>query len=200
MAPIQVIVIPVGPKKLQEKVTPKVDMVFQALKEAGVRVKVDDREETPGWKFNEWEMRGVPLRLEIGPRDVDNNQCIIARRDTGEKMTVSLDSVAYSAQELLKMIQANMYQKAVDFRNTHSHLDIETLDELKQHIARTEEQNELTGWVLAGWCGDPECEAKVKEETKFTTRNIPFNPPATKHKCLCCGGEAKHTVWFARAY
>ena len=145
-------------------------------------------------------MRGVPLRIEIGPRDVDSNQFLMVRRDTGEKIPVPLDEAVARAQSLLEEIQRNMYEKARAFRDAHSHLHINTLEELKSHIARCEETGELPGFVLAGWCGSDECEAKVKEETKFTSRNIPFDPPARKQVCIHCGGEAKHTVWFARAY
>ncbi|MFZ5818058.1 MAG: proline--tRNA ligase [Bacillota bacterium] len=200
MAPTQVIMIPVGPPKLREKVMERFDPLFDALKAAGVRVKADLREETPGWKFNEWEMRGVPVRLELGPRDVENNQCVLARRDTGEKITVSLDGAVERIQALLVEIQENMYRKAVAFREANSHLHVNRLEELKEHIAAREAAGELPGFVLAGWCGSEECEGKVKEETKFTSRNIPFDPPARKQVCITCGGEAKHTVWFARAY
>ncbi|HYF95537.1 MAG TPA: proline--tRNA ligase [Symbiobacteriaceae bacterium] len=196
MATVQVVMIPVGPPKLREKVMEKFTPVFEALKDAGVRVHADFRDETPGWKFNEWEMRGVPLRLELGPRDVDSNQCVLARRDTGEKVTAGLDGIVDTIKNLLDAIQANMYEKAKAFRDEHSHYDVDTIEALKAHM----DERETYGWILAGWCGSNECEAKVKEETKFTARNIPFNPPATKHKCLYCGGEAKHTVWYAKAY
>lgn len=200
MAPVQVIMIPVGPPKLRDQVMARFEPLFDALKAAGVRVQSDLREETPGWKFNEWEMRGVPLRLELGPRDVQNGQCVLARRDTGEKQSVSLDDAVQQVQQLLQSIQQNMYQKALAFRDQHSHLDLNTLVDLEQHIARQEAANELPGWALLGWCGDAACEAKVKETTKFTSRNIPFNPPVEKHTCAVCGAAAKHTVWFARAY
>lgn len=200
MAPVQVIMIPVGPPKLRDQVMARFEPLFDALKAAGVRVQSDLREETPGWKFNEWEMRGVPLRLELGPRDVQNGQCVLARRDTGEKLSVSLDDTVQQVQHLLQAIQQNMYQRALAFRDEHSHLDLDTLSDLEQHIANQEAANELPGWALLGWCGDAACEAKVKEATKFTSRNIPFDPPVEKHTCAVCGSKAKHTVWFARAY
>jgi len=200
LAPIQVVMIPIGPPKLREKVMEKFNPLLEALKASGVRVVSDLREETPGWKFNEWEMRGVPVRLELGPRDVDNNQCVLARRDTGEKTTASLDNVVSRVKMLLDEIQINMYKQALAFRNGNSHLEIETMDELKAHIAKAEDTGELAGWVLAGWCGHPDCEAKIKEETKFTSRNIPFDPPAHKEKCIACGKPATHTFWIARAY
>ncbi|WP_025845524.1 proline--tRNA ligase [Brevibacillus agri] len=200
MAPTQVIMIPVGPMKLREKVMEAFDPLFDEIKGAGVRVRADLREETPGWKFNEWEMRGVPLRLELGPRDVENGQAILARRDTGEKVTVPLAGIAQTIAKLLEDIQQNMFQKALAFREANSHLDVDTMEQLAAHIANCESENRPSGWVLAGWCGDDACEAKVKEETKFTSRNIPFDPPAQKAACICCGKEAKHTVWFGRAY
>jgi prolyl-tRNA synthetase len=200
MAPVQVIMIPVGPPKLRDKVMAKFDPVFEALKAAGVRVKADLRDETPGWKFNEWEMRGVPVRLELGPRDVENNQCVLVRRDTGEKVSAALDGIVETVQALLESIQANMFKKALEFREANSHLGMESLDDLKAHIARCEAENKTAGWALFGWCGSAECEKTVKEETKWTTRNIPFDPPARKHQCISCGGEAKHAVWFARSY
>ena len=200
VAPTQVIMIPVGPPKLREQVMAAFDPLFDALKAAGIRVRADLREETPGWKFNEWEMRGVPLRLEIGPRDVENGQVVLARRDTGEKVTAPLNGAVEAVAKLLEEIQQNMFRKAQAFRDENSHLEIDTLDQLAAHVAACEQENKVSGWILAGWCGDDACEAKVKEETKFTSRNIPFDPPAKKHTCITCGGEAKHTVWFARAY
>lgn len=200
LAPTQVIMIPVGPAKLRGRVMDKFDPLLQALKLAGVRVRSDLREETTGWKFNEWEMRGVPIRVEIGPRDVDNNQCVLARRDTGEKMTVELDKAVPQVQELLERIQENMYAQALAFQTQHLHTHLTTLDDLKKHIDDKTEGNELVGWALLGWCGDDACEARVKQETKFTSRNIPFDPPQQKTVCAVCGKPAQHTVWYARAY
>ncbi len=200
VAPTQVIMIPIGPAKTREKVMPKFDAVFEQLKAVGIRVRTDLRDETPGWKFNEWEMRGVPIRLELGPRDVDNNQCVLARRDTGEKNAVGLDQIAATVEQLLAEIQGNLYQKALTFRQSHSHLDIENLSDLERHISDSEAKGETAGWVLGGWCGDDACEAKVKEVTKFTARNMPLDPPVQKTTCLCCGEKAKHTVWYSRAY
>jgi prolyl-tRNA synthetase len=145
-------------------------------------------------------MRGVPIRLEMGPRDVENGQVVLARRDTGEKVPVSLEAAVEAIVNLLDEIQQNMFQRALEFRAAHSHVNIDTMEEWKAHLARVESEQGIAGWVLAGWCGDDACEAKVKEETKFTSRNIPFEPPTVKHTCISCGGQAKHTVWFARAY
>ncbi|MBT9152125.1 MAG: Proline--tRNA ligase [Firmicutes bacterium] len=200
LAPTQVIMIPIGPPKSREKVTAKCTQVYGELKTAGIRVQSDEREATPGWKFNEWEMRGVPLRLELGPRDVENNQCVLVRRDTREKMTTSLDNLAVYIAHLLETIQINMFQKALAFRAENSHLHLDTLEELVMHIARAEAAGTNAGWVLGGWCGSDECEMKVREETKFTTRNIPFAPPVRKEKCLVCGEKSSQEVWLARAY
>lgn len=200
VAPIQVIMIPVGPPRLRDQVMEKFDPLFDDLKAAGIRVKADLSEETPGWKFNEWEMRGVPVRLEIGPRDIKNNQCVLVRRDTGEKTSVSLDDVVTRMPDLLQEIQRNMYDKAVAFREQHLHLDLKTIADLEQHIAAQVEAKELAGWALLGWCGDDACEAQIKEATTFTSRNIPLDPPVQKTTCACCAKPAEHTVWFARAY
>jgi prolyl-tRNA synthetase len=140
------------------------------------------------------------LRIEVGPRDLENNQAILARRDNGEKVTVSLDNLVAEVESTLVAIQDNMFQKAVEFREANSHTHIDSIDELKGHIAKAEEESTIAGWVLAGWCGDDACESKVKEETSFTSRNIPFEPPVKKETCICCGKQAEHTVWFSRAY
>lgn len=194
VAPTQVILIPIGPAKAREQVLARANELYGELKAAGIRIRMDAREEfTPGWKFNEYEMRGVPLRLELGPRDIQNNAAVVVRRDTGEKLTISQEGIADTVRALLDEIQRNMYQKALQFRAEHT-FEAETLADLAGIL------EEKMGFVLAGWCGDAACEAKVKEETRATARNIPFDPPAKKERCLVCGQEARHTVWFARAY
>jgi prolyl-tRNA synthetase len=200
VAPTQVVIIPIGSGKKRELVIEKVDILFADLKKEGIRVKTDLCDETPGWKFHEWEMRGVPIRIEIGPRDMDHHQVIIARRDTGEKRTVAMDRLVEIVKNLLHEIQDHMYQKALQFTSSHSHVHIHTLAELKEHMIKTEQEQRIAGWVLAGWCGKNICEAKVKEETSFTTRNIPFEPPTNQKTCITCGQQAQHTIWFARAY
>ncbi|PWI57239.1 proline--tRNA ligase [Sulfoacidibacillus thermotolerans] len=194
IAPTQVIIIPIGPAKTRERVLLATDEVYAQLKAAGIRVRVDAREDlSPGWKFNEYEMRGIPLRLELGPRDLDANQAVLVRRDTGEKETVSLDDLAQRVPVLLSEIQQSMYDRALAFRVERSEpvSDIAQLHE----VVRTKR-----GFALAGWCGDRACEAKIKEETGATSRNIPFDPPQTLSTCVSCGKAAAHTVWFARAY
>jgi prolyl-tRNA synthetase len=200
LAPTQVIMIPIGPPKLREKVMERFEPLRESLANAGIRVRADLREETPGWKFNEWEMRGVPIRLELGPRDVEANQCVLVRRDTGEKTPASLENIVARVKMLLDEIQINMYKKAHAFLQANCHLGVESMGDLQRHIASSESCGALAGWVLAGWCGDDECEAKVKAETKFTTRNIPFEAPVHKTTCIACCKPAKHTVWLARAY
>lgn len=200
VAPTQVIMIPVGPSKKRAEVMEKLDQLFAALKQAGIRVRVDDSDATPGWKFNEWEMRGVPIRIEIGPRDIKQNQVILARRDTGEKVTIPIDNFVSTIQQKLEEIQTNMLNKARQFKEEHSHQHIDRLTDLHQHIEQSARDGKVAGFILAGWCGDDACEDQVKQETKFTTRNIPFEPPVQKESCISCGKQAKHTVWFARAY
>ncbi len=194
IAPIQVMVIPIGPQKTRDRVLPAAQDLVSALRNANIRVKMDDREDySPGWKFNEYEMRGIPVRLELGPRDLDAEQVTIVRRDTGEKLTAPIDLAAKKVAELLNEIQQNMYDRAVAFKNDRSR-SANNIEELET-IVRTEH-----GFALAGWCGDDACEAKVKEVTGATSRNIPFSPPEHMDTCVNCGKPAKHTVWFARAY
>lgn len=200
IAPTQVILIPVGPWKKTPAIIEKLEEIQKALKEKGIRVRIDDSDQSPGFKFNEWELKGVPVRIELGPRDLENNQVILKARDEDEKITVSIESVVEAVEKELETMQQRLYEKAKAFRDANSHTDIDTLDQLKEHITNCEKNGTIPGWILGGWCGDDACEAKVKEETKFTSRNIPFNPPTTKHTCITCGKEAKHTVWFGRAY
>lgn len=194
VAPTQVIMIPIGPPKTREQVLARTNELFDQLKQAGVRVKVDDREGlSPGWKFNEYEMRGVPVRVELGPRDMENGQVVLVSRVTGEKRIISQDKFV---EEVLRMLEDNhreMFRKAKEFMDAHT-TSVDTLDEFKTYL------NETRGFALAGWCGSDACEAQVKEETGATSRNIPFEPAVTKSTCLCCGEPAKHTVVFGRAY
>ncbi|AXI00800.1 proline--tRNA ligase [Sporosarcina sp. PTS2304] len=200
IAPTQVVLIPVGPWKKNPAIMEKLDEIYAELKSKGIRVRLDDSDQSPGFKFNEWELKGVPVRLELGPRDLENSQALMKARDGEEKVAVNLSDVVGSIEQELTTMQTRLLEKARTFREEHSHTHIATLDELKKHIEDSAEKGEIPGWILAGWCGDDACEEHVKEETKFTTRNIPFNPPAEKEACINCGKESKHTVWFARAY
>lgn len=194
VAPTQVIMIPIGPPKTRELVIGKTDELYAQLKAAGIRVRVDDRADvSPGWKFNEYEMRGIPIRLELGPRDIENGQCVLVSRVTGEKRSVALDNIVAEAEALLVQIHADMYAKANAFREENS-FSVDTLDEFKTAMEQSR------GFGLAGWCGSDACESAVKAETGATSRNIPFEPAERKSKCLVCGEASKHTVVFARAY
>ncbi|MHA6529219.1 proline--tRNA ligase [Paenibacillus sp. BAC0078] len=194
VAPTQVIMIPIGPPKTRDAVIARTDELFKELKSAGVRVRVDDRADvTPGWKFNEYEMRGVPVRLELGPRDMENGVCVLVSRISGEKKVIQQANLVEEVQAMLEQVHNEMFERALKFREDHFY-SVDTLDEMKASM------EEKRGFALAGWCGSEECESKVKEETGATSRNIPFNPAETKQVCICCGKPAEHTVVFAKAY
>ncbi len=193
VAPLQVVVVPIL-KKGQDDVLTRAQAIADGLRGVA-RVRLDDRAEySPGWKFNEWEMRGVPLRVEIGPKDLEKNQAVIARRDTGEKLFVSLEGLDATVSNLLETIQKEMYERAKAFM-AGSTRQAETLEQLADII-----ENQR-GFVRAGWCGDAACEAEIKEQTKATIRNIPLEQPKQgPGRCVKCGHKAKHEVLFARAY
>jgi len=196
LAPIQVVMVPIYRDADQKSaVMPVVERLFVELKAAGIRVKVDDREEvTPGFKFNDWEMRGVPLRIEIGPKDVEKNSVALARRDIPGregKSFVSQDGLAVTVTEMLTVIQAALLAKATAFRDANIH-DPKDYEELKRVVE--------DGWAYSWWCESKECEAKVKADTKATTRNIPLDQPAGEGKCIVCGKKATRKVYFAKAY
>ncbi|OXM16022.1 proline--tRNA ligase [Paenibacillus herberti] len=194
VAPTQVIMIPIGPPKTRDAVIARVDELYCQLKGAGVRVRVDDRSDmSPGWKFNEYEMRGVPIRLELGPRDMDNGVCVLVSRVSGEKRIVAQADLVSEISRMLEEVHHEMYEKAKSFRADNTHA-VDTLDEMKALL------EQKRGFVTAGWCGSAACEKQVKEETGATSRNIPFDPAERKANCLCCGEKAEHTVVFARAY
>lgn len=194
VAPKQVMIIPIGPPKTRDAVIGRADELFAELKKAGIRVGMDDRADVrPGWKFNEYEMRGVPVRLELGPRDMDNGVCVLVSRISGEKKVVQQDKIVEEVQAMLEQVHNEMYERARAFREEHFY-SVDTLEEMKSSI------EEKRGFTLAGWCGSEACERHVKEETGATSRNIPFEPGTKKSKCLVCGEEAQHTVVFARAY
>jgi prolyl-tRNA synthetase len=194
VAPIQIVIVPIFRSDAErEVVMPVVDRVKSEL--ADFRVKVDDRTEvTPGFKFNDWEMRGVPLRIEIGPKDVEKGSVALARRDVpgrDGKQFVSQEGLAGTVKNLLDEIQSSMLQKAREFRdaNIHEPRDYAHLQEIVQD-----------GWAFAHWCGSAECEAKVKEDTKATTRCIPLEGGKSKGACIVCGEPAEHKVYFAKSY
>lgn len=200
IAPTQVVLIPVGPWKKNPEIMEKLDALFIELKAKGIRVRLDDSDQSPGYKFNEWELKGVPVRVELGPRDLEKNQALIKARDEDENEAVELSNLLTRIEEELVTMQARLLEKARAFRKEHSHTHIDSLEQLKEHIEASVKNAEIPGWILAGWCGDDACEEQVKDETKFTTRNIPFNPPTEKVTCISCSKESKQTVWFGRAY
>lgn len=194
IAPIQIVVVPIFRNDEEKaKVMPVVERLRHEL--ADFRIKIDDRSEvTPGYKFNDWEMRGVPLRLEIGPKDVDRGVIIAARRDQpgkAGKSTLAHNQVAGQVAELLTEIHASLHDKAVAFRDAHI-FDPKDYNELQEVV-----QN---GWAFSWWCGSKECEAKIKEDTRATTRCIPLEQPGDSGKCIVCNAPATEKAYFARAY
>lgn len=193
LAPIQAIIVPIWRKDAEkEAILAAVADLRTRLASAGVRVRVDDRDDvSPGFKFNDWEMRGVPLRVEVGPRDLAAQQATLARRDTGEKFPVPLADLAARMPGLLKDVQASLLRRATEFRDANTH-NVGSWGELVEAVA--------DGFARAWWCGSAECEAKIKEETKATTRCIPFDQPGGTGKCVVCGANAREQAIFARAY
>jgi prolyl-tRNA synthetase len=195
LATIQVVVIPIFRKpEERDRVMTAVNNFTAAFKSAGIGVKVDDREQySPGWKYNEWEKRGVPLRIEVGPRDLEKNQVMLVRRDNGQKTPASQENLAETVRKTLDEIQAGLYQKAVEFREKHSYAvdDYSKFNEILDGEA---------GFLWSHWCGSNECEDRVKAETKATIRCIPMNRPKETGKCIVCGGNSEGRVIFARAY
>ena len=189
IAPTQVVIVPVQQQK--EGVLDKAYELRDVL--SGFKVKVDDTDKSPGWKFSESEMRGIPVRIEIGPRDIANNEAVLVRRDTHEKMTVSLDEIAEKTGELLDTIQHDMLERARAHRDAHTYVAA-TYDEFVQTI------NEKPGFVKAMWCGCRECEDKIKEDTAATSRCMPFAQEQLSDKCVCCGKPARKMVYWGRAY
>ena len=189
IAPVQVMIVPVQQQK--EGVLDKAFELCDVL--SGFRVKVDDSDKSPGWKFSESEMRGIPVRVEIGPRDIENNVAVLVRRDTHEKLTVSLDELAEKVGELLDTIQHDMLERARAHWDAHTYVAT-NFDEFVETI------NEKPGFVKAMWCGCKECEDKIKEATAATSRCIPFKQEQLSDKCVCCGKPATKMVYWGRAY
>jgi prolyl-tRNA synthetase len=195
IAPYQVVIIPIPRGNWKETIVPKAREIQDQLVARGVRVMLDDRDsQTPGWKYNEWEMRGVPLRMEIGPKDLEKAQVVLARRDTREKSFVPMDGLSAQVEEMLAAIQKALYDRAVQFRTEHT-TETDSYAEFKQIM------DGRPGFVIAPWCGSAQCEAAIKAETQATIRNIPFTAkPATGKKCLRCDAPATTHAWFAKSY
>lgn len=200
IAPIQVVIVPITPKKARDMVLDKAAELKTALHQAGIRVHLDAREEySPGYKYNDWEMRGAPLRLEIGPRDIENDQVVLVRRDSGEKLFVGMDQLRDALPKLLVTIQEEMLETAREFKEENS-FSAATMDEMEQILT------EKRGFIYAWWCGDEACELEAKERMAATIRNIPLDQEAAKQKapkeakCVHCGKPAAEVAVFARAY
>ncbi|MDR2700605.1 MAG: proline--tRNA ligase [Nitrososphaerota archaeon] len=195
VAPTQIVIVPI-PFKGQdaEAIAAKTSEIAETLKVNGLSVILDDRQEyTPGWKFNQWELKGVPIRIELGPRDFKNSQVVMVRRDTGQKTMVKEADILTSIENLLKDIQDNMLTKArlILQEKTSS---VKNYDEFKQVIEGK------GGFIKASWCGNPDCEEKIKEETSATIRVIPFEKEEPPTGCVCCGEKGKTIAYFARSY
>ncbi len=190
IAPVQVMIVPIQQQK--EGVLEKANELYEALK-GTLRVKVDDSEKSPGWKFAEQEMRGIPVRVEIGPKDIEKGQCVVVRRDTREKYQISFDELQQRLQELLDTIQSDMYQRAKDHRDSHIS-DAHNYEEFQEAIAQK------PGFVRGMWCEEQACEEKIKEETTATSRCMPFQQEQISDVCVCCGKPAKKLVFWGKAY
>ena len=189
ISPVQVIIIPI-----QQQKEGVLDKAFELQKRlSAFRVKVDDSEKSPGWQFSECEMRGIPLRVEIGPKDMENNQAVLVRRDTHEKTIVSLDHLETEVGAMLESIQKDMLERARAHRDSHTYIakDWESLVKIV---------DEKPGFVKAMWCGDLACEEKIKEEAGATSRCMPFEQENIASTCVCCGKPAKKMVYWGKAY
>ncbi len=193
LAPIQVVVVPLWFKDEQRaEVLSQAEKIAALLKTVGVRVKIDQKEGRPGEKFYEWEKKGVPLRLELGPKDLLNEKVVVARRDSGEKEDVSFSNLAIEIPKRLEEIQGALFARAKAYRDQRS-VRVDTWDAFKMAI-------ENGKFVLAHWCGEAEVEAKIKEETNATIRCLPFEAPEEKGVCVLSGKPSQRRVVFARAY
>lgn len=191
IAPTQLMVVPIQQRK--EGVMDASESLRQAFAGVGIRVKLDDTDKSPGWKFAEAEMRGIPLRAELGPKDMAAGQCVLVRRDTREKTVVAIDEAPQKAAELLETMQHDMYERAKAFLNTHIS-DAHNYDEFVDAVENK------PGFIRAMWCGDAACEEKIKEDTTATSRCMPFEQAKIAETCVCCGREAKKLVFWGKAY
>jgi len=196
LAPIQIAIVPIFRKEEEKaKVMEVADRIFMELKDAGIRVKLDDRDNvSSGFKFNDWEMRGVPIRMDIGPKDIEKESVALARRDMpgrDGKSFVPQAGLVETINGLLVEIQDSLLKRATEFRDANIH-EPKDYEDLKRIVA--------DGWAFTYWCESRECEAKVKEDTKATTRNIPFDQPDEEGTCIVCGEKSKRKVYFAKAY
>lgn len=195
VAPVQVVIIPIpykGPEA--EAIMAKVNEVYNKLKKKDMRVVLDDRHEyTPGWKFNEWELKGVPIRIEIGPKEIRQKQVMLVRRDSFQKTAVKEEETVETISKLLEEIQDNLLAKARKMLEENV-TTVKTYNEFKEKL------EDKGGFIRASWCSNSACEGKIKDETGATIRIVPFKKEKVFSKCVCCGDEAKEVVYFARAY
>ncbi len=191
IAPVQAVVIPIQQRK--PEVVEKTAELYQILKEAGIRVKLDDTDKSPGFKFAEQEMRGIPVRIECGPNDIEKGEAVICRRDTREKIVVKFEELAEKVKETLSAMQHEMLERARAHRDAHTYtaLDYETFKDTIEN---------RPGFVKAMWCGDQACEDKIKEDVQATSRCMPFVQEHLADTCVCCGKPAKKMVYWGRAY
>ncbi|HOF69363.1 MAG TPA: His/Gly/Thr/Pro-type tRNA ligase C-terminal domain-containing protein, partial [Ruminococcus sp.] len=192
VAPVQVVIIPIAQHK--EGVLDKANELKERLAKYNVRVKLDDSDNSPGWKFAEYEMKGVPVRVEIGPKDIEAGQCVIATRHNGEKTIISLDELEETVVKKLNEVRDGLYKKALENRERRTYA-CKTMDEI---ISVLEEKGD--GFVKAMWCGDEACEDIVKEKTGVGSRCIPFEQENISDVCVCCGKPAKAMVYWGKAY
>jgi prolyl-tRNA synthetase len=193
IAPIQVVIVPVYKTDQRDMVMQHANSLLSSLTKEGLTVHLDGRDDrTPGWKFNDWELKGIPLRIEMGPRDIAKDEVLLARRDTGEKSTVKTSEASSAAIKLLDDIQDNLLKRAKEGLSNQT-TTAESYDQLKKTISGQ------GGFVKAGWCGSGECELKIKEETGATIRVIPFESQGAK-SCVYCGKKADSYAYFARSY
>ncbi|MDD3796228.1 MAG: proline--tRNA ligase [Lachnospiraceae bacterium] len=191
IAPVQVMVVPIQQKK--EGVLEKASQVWETLAASGLRVRMDDSDKSPGWKFSEQEMRGIPVRIELGPKDIEAGQAVIVRRDTREKTVAALEELTEKVKEILETMQADMLEKARKHRDSHTYTAV-TKEEFKD-IA-----DNKPGFIKAMWCGSQECEDTIKEEYGVTSRCIPFHQEQIGDTCICCGKPASKMVYWGKAY
>jgi len=195
VAPTQVVIVPIPFKGLEaEAIASKTKEISETLKTHGVSVILDDRNEyTPGWKFHQWELKGIPIRIELGPRDLKQSQVVMVRRDTGQKTPVNEADILSTVNKLLEEIQDNMLAKAKAILQEKT-TTVQNYEEFKKVL------EEKGGFIKTAWCGSQDCEAKVKGETGATIRVRPFQVEEPTSNCIICAEKAKETAYFARSY
>jgi prolyl-tRNA synthetase len=193
VAPYQVVIVPIGRDDWRQTVLPTAQKIRAELQAVGIRVTLDERDERPGWKFSEWEMRGVPVRLEIGPKDIEKSAVMVARRDTREKQSLSMAGLAGAIKSLLDQVQRGLLDRALTFRDEHTQR-VSSYAEFKQVL------DGRPGFVIAPWCGAADCEAQIKNDTSATIRNMPMGTAKPSGNCVRCDNPAHAEAWFAKAY